>query len=234
MNLGSFDDYVFFCAVADAGNLSTDSLNLIGLTFPQQRVQLASSTIQAAYAIDVALGSYGFKDSRTAYDSITQRLNDSVFSGNFTLLLHSLGNYANDAFAASDVQAISISFDPYTYALSVQPTTILEGSTSSISGSNKINGLSSSDFWYIIFCIIAVVGFILIASISWYTYRRYYYGLSPEKIREIRRMKRNSLNFRGEVIPEHGDVVDWSTPDDQIMLHGTAMQGRHDELFMAI
>ena len=235
ISFGSFDNYVFLCAAAAAAAMSSDSFSLTGLTFPHQReVQLSSLVVQASYTINVALGSYGYADSFTAYESITRRLNDSVYSGNFTVLLHNIGNYVSDAFAASNVRAISISFDPYIFPTSTKPTSLLDGSASSISGSNNTGTLSNSDFWYIIFCIIGVFGFLLVASTSWYIYRRYYRGLNPEKIREIRRMKRNSLNFRGEVIPEHGDVVDWSTPDGELMLQGASLQRKHDELFMAI
>lgn len=234
MTVNSFDVHAFLCTVAASANLSTNSLILTGLTLPT-RYHLSNTVVQAVYSIDVALGAYKYSDSLVAYDSITHLLNNSVTSGNFTTMLHSIGSFSHDAFAARGVKALSISFDPYVFQTTAQPTSNLDGSVSSISGSSRNGNLSSNGILYIIISIVAAGGFILFVLIVWYFYRRYYRGMSPEKRKEIRRVNRNLIDNPGEVIPEHGDVVDWSSPDDEgVVRRGTNLFKHHDAMLMAI
>ena len=225
--VSTFDAHAFLCAVAASANLSTDSLSLINVAPPTLRFHLSNTVVEAAYSINVALGAYGYSDSLVAYDSITRALNSSVVNGDFTSLLHSIGSYSNDAFGASGVQATSISYDAYTTPLTARPTSQSGGSVTSLSLSGILS-LSRSNFWYIIFSVVAVSGFIIFASISWYFYRRYRLAQRSDKLNRLQR-----IDNQEDMDSEQGDVR-WSSDYEEGLLRGSNLRKHHEEVMILI
>jgi hypothetical protein len=216
--MNTFDQETFFCAIGSTSLVGTNDLTLWGAS----AAATVSIELQAGVAIDVIYtiktlpGSYGYANVQDAYDDITSKLNTSVRSGAFTVLLHNISSHGSHLSDSSSIYSNSIFFDPLYPASS--PTSIpnnVDGS--SVNTGSAAGTLNDKNVWYAIFAIIALVGACMVVFFAIYAYRKHLSN-SGGKLDLLARFKRRDSGDysaeEGEIIPEHGDLVDHFESDE--------------------
>jgi hypothetical protein len=206
VTVGAFDAADFACTIAGTSGLDTAAVALLGVSTPQsESLATASATsVKVSYSIDVPLGAYQFVSSAAAYAAITSALQTAVDNGDFTTMLHSVSAQSSHAFDAPAVTALSIEFDPY-IPMTSSPSTADGGQISSVASSQSSTPIDQPSVWYAVIAVVCVVGACIAAVVLTYLYRKY---RSSSKLDEIHRIKRPEDGRLGEVVPEHGDLVD--------------------------
>ena len=201
-------DYTpLLCALASFANISVDSILLNGIT-------QGSPYLQLSFTINIVVGAYGYTDIYQAYASIVSRLKAAIDSSAFTSLLHTISNTEQGVFTASSVFSDYIEFGlppVVTVAPSLGGVGNAQAQSTSVQSGNIF---ASSSFVYFGYAIAGLVCCCCFFFGAIYGCRKRSSG-NGGKWSVLSRYKRRSSEEgvglgRGEIIPEHGDLVDWT------------------------